>query len=365
MKKLVTVKSISIVLIISLLLGIMSLMSISSSAASKVSSISYSTQKKEIDPEDHYDYDPWGFDKDLWDNFEGPFFDFPVEGDLLTVYYENGTTEIYEYLVDYGMDEWSVSRYQWVNVNDANKIIPSDDVTFSEIPYSDFEHNTVLTATYKNHSANFNVTIHNQVEKVTKKASLTQDGQIRWYCDGCNKTFNTYSIDRIKTVSLSKTTFVYNGKVQRPNVKIYDSVGNSYFDKNVDYKVTYSSGCKNVGTYSVKITFVGNFYQGSVVKKFKILPKGTILYKLTAGKKAFTAKWSRHGGITGYQIQYSTNARFTGAKTVTVKGAISAGKAIKNLKAKQVYYVRVRTYKTIAKANYCSAWSKAYKVKTK
>ena len=128
--------------------------------------------------------------------------------------------------------------------------------------------------------------------------------------------------------------------------------------------MTYQSGRKAVGSYWVKFTFMGN-YQGEITQWFKIVPKGTSLAKLTAGKKTFTAKWKKLGGITGYQIQYSTKSNFSGAKLVTIRSTSTLSKTIKSLSAKKVYYVRVRTYKTVSGMNFMSNWSKTYKVKTK
>ena len=95
------------------------------------------------------------------------------------------------------------------------------------------------------------------------------------------------------------------------------------------------------------------------------LPTGTSLTKLTPAKKAFTAQWKKNAAVTGYQIQYSTNAKFTSSKKLTVKNNKTLKATLKKLSAKKVYYVRIRTCKTIAKVNYFSAWSKAYKAKTK
>ena len=94
------------------------------------------------------------------------------------------------------------------------------------------------------------------------------------------------------------------------------------------------------------------------------LPVGTTLTKLTPAKKAFTARWKKQA-VSGYQVQYSLKANFAGAKTITVKNPKSLKATASKLYAGKYYYVRIRTYKTIAKANYFSAWSKTYKVKTK
>ena len=128
----------------------------------------------------------------------------------------------------------------------------------------------------------------------------------------------------------------------------------------------YPSGRKNVGKYTVKVTFKGN-YSGSKNLTFTINPPKTSISKLTAGKKAFTAKWAKKTTqVTGYEIQYSTSKTFaSGNKTVKVTSAKTVSKTIKSLKAKKTYYVRIRTYKTVNKVNYYSDWSAKKSVTTK
>lgn len=133
---------------------------------------------------------------------------------------------------------------------------------------------------------------------------------------------------------------------------------------NKDYKVSYKNN-KNVGTATVTFTGIGDF-RGTIKSTFKINPKGTSLYRPTAGKRSFTAKWKKQATqTTGYQIQYGLKSNFKGAKTKTIKGAKTVKTTIKSLKSKKYYYVRIRTYKAIGKTKYYSAWSKAQKVRTK
>ena len=208
---------------------------------------------------------------------------------------------------------------------------------------------------------------HDIKTKVGEYAKVYQTGSSSGYtvdyCTRCDYQKINHSAFMCVDSIYIRPINTYTGKVITPSIRVALLEGGD-LKEGKDYTLKYATGRKNIGKYAVKVTFKGN-YQGSRTVYFKIVPKGTTLSKLTAGKKAFTAKWKKLGGITGYQIQYCTNAYFTGAKTVTVKGATAASKTIKNLKAKQVYYVRIRTYKTISKANYFSTWSKTYKVKTK
>ena len=170
----------------------------------------------------------------------------------------------------------------------------------------------------------------------------------------------TYKIIRKKitpTVTLSPTAFVYNGKVRKPAVTVKD--GSTILAAS-NYTVTYSSGRKNPGIYTVSVVMKGNYSGGKAVS-FRINPKGTALVSLTPASKKMTVKWKKQATqTTGYQIQYATDSKFTkNKKVVTVKGASATSKTITGLTGGKKYYVRIRTYKTVSKVNYYSSWSAA------
>jgi len=92
----------------------------------------------------------------------------------------------------------------------------------------------------------------------------------------------------------------------------------------------------------------------------------TTITSVKAQSKAFTVKWKKKSGITGYQIQYSTNSKFKkGNKSIKIKNAKTASKKITDLKSSKKYYVRIRTYKIVNKKTYYSNWSKKKNVATK
>ena len=92
----------------------------------------------------------------------------------------------------------------------------------------------------------------------------------------------------------------------------------------------------------------------------------TTITSVKAQSKAFTVKWKKKSGITGYQIQYSTNSKFKkGNKSIKIKNAKTISKKITKLKAAKKYYVRIRTYKIVNKKTYYSNWSKKKCVTTK
>ena len=202
----------------------------------------------------------------------------------------------------------------------------------------------------------------------TTKATQKKDGSTVTKCTVCGAVKSKTVIAKASSVKLSKTSFTYNGKTQKPTVTVKDSKGKT-LRNGTDYTVKYSKGCKDVGQYTVTITFKGK-YSGTKTLTFTIVPKGTSISKLTAGKKQFTAKWSKQTTqTTGYELQYSTKSSMSGAKTVTVSKNKTTSSTVKKLKSGTKYYVRVRTYKTVKvngkSVKLYSSWSKIKNVKTK
>ena len=188
-------------------------------------------------------------------------------------------------------------------------------------------------------------------------------------CTLCGEVVNSTVIYRPKTVLLSAESYTYNGKVKKPAVTVKDSNGKT-IDKS-NYTVSYSKGCKNVGRYTVKITFRGDSYSGSMSDTFDIRPGRTSLSKIKGAKRAFTVTWKKQKKqTTGYQIQYSTDKGFKrSTKLITVKKNKIISRKISKLKTKKKYYVRIRTYKTVKingkSMKLYSGWSKVKIVTTK
>ena len=200
--------------------------------------------------------------------------------------------------------------------------------------------------------------------KYTTRATLTKNGSVVTKCSVCGKALSSTVIPKVSSIKLEATTLTYNGKVRTPRVYVKDSKGKALV-KNKDYTVSYASGRKNVGKYSVKIKFKGN-YSGTKTLYFTIKPKATSISSVSAGSKKFTVKWKKQSTqVTGYQIQYSTSSKFTSPKYVTVSSYKTTSKTISKLKSKKKYYVRIRAYKTVNGTKYFSSWSKAKSITTK
>ena len=204
-----------------------------------------------------------------------------------------------------------------------------------------------------------------------KRATTKSSGKRVEKCS-CGKVKSTTTIPRIKTARLQATTYTYSGKAKSPVASVIDIKGTK-LKKNRDYTVKYSGTHKNVGAYTAKITFKGN-YAGSKSLKFKILPKGTSISSIKKGwwEGAKKISWKKVSSqISGYEIQYSTNKKFASKVTYSVKAkSSSTTKTIERLLTTgNTYYTRIRTYKyaTIKgkRVTYYSKWSPVKSFKTK
>lgn len=241
------------------------------------------------------------------------------------------------------------------------------------------KHNYILTATKKatctaNGSKTYKCTVcggvktetiaktgHKYVKTVTK-ATTSKDGKIVSKCSVCKTTVTT-KISKASNISLSSTKYTYNGKARKPSVTIKTADG-KILRNGTDYSVSYSKGRKNVGKYTVKITFKGN-YSGTKTLTFKINPKPVKLVSLGTANKKMTVQWKKETKqTTGYEIQYSTSSKFkSGTKTVTVKKNKTTSTKISGLKSGKKYYVRIRTYKVVDGKKYYSSWSSKMSIK--
>lgn len=161
--------------------------------------------------------------------------------------------------------------------------------------------------------------------------------------------------ETVKAVTLSKKEYVYNGRVRKPTVTVKTKDGKK-LSVGKAYTVKYSGNRKNVGTYTVKVTFKGN-YSGSEKLTFKILPKAVDVKSVTAVDNSLTVKWNKlRSQVTGYQLQYGTSKKLKNAKKLTLKNNLGSA-VLGNLKSGKKYYLRIRAYKTVNGKKYFSAWS--------
>ncbi|MBR1663888.1 MAG: leucine-rich repeat domain-containing protein [Ruminococcus sp.] len=170
-----------------------------------------------------------------------------------------------------------------------------------------------------------------------------------------------YSVAFAKA-SLSKSAYKYTGKKITPAVTV--KLSGKTLKKNKDYTLSFKNN-KNCGKATVTVTGKGD-YKGKLTKTFVIKPGKAKISKLTSPKtKQLKVKIKKsQGGVTGYQIAYSSSKKFAASKTKTIS-VKTTGKTIKGLKKGKTCYVKVRAYKTVGGKKYYGAYSGVKKISVK
>ena len=134
----------------------------------------------------------------------------------------------------------------------------------------------------------------------------------------------------------------------------------SYFDNACDQKIKDLSNSD-----STKPTQPAPTTKPETAKPQSTTPAKTKVQKISTGKKSITAQWKKVAGVSAYQVQIATNKKFSKNKKTFKVSKKSTKVKIKKLKAKKVYYLRVRSYKKVNGKKVYSKWSTVRKVKTK
>ena len=196
---------------------------------------------------------------------------------------------------------------------------------------------------------------------VRVRSYTNRNGKVYYGAWSDVKSIKTANNDITKASVSGISTKAFTGKAITQNVTV--KVGNTVLKNGTDYTVSYSNN-KKVGKATVKITGKDK-YGGVITKTFKINPAKQKIQKLTAKSKAFFIDWAQKGSATGYEIQYATNSKFTGAKKVTITNNKTDKTTVSKLSANKKYYVRVRSYTTVKGTKYYGAWSATKTVTTK
>ena len=94
-------------------------------------------------------------------------------------------------------------------------------------------------------------------------------------------------------------------------------------------------------------------------------PAKVALKSLKPGKKSLLIKWGKAKKISGYELQYGLNKKFTKGEVLVKVKASKISKKIKNLKSKKKYFVRIRAYRNIKGGTIYGNWSKVRVKKVK
>ena len=157
----------------------------------------------------------------------------------------------------------------------------------------------------------------------------------------------------IKNMSavLSATSFTYNGKAQKPSVKLKD--GSTVLKLGIDYTVSYSANT-GIGTAKAIIKGNGN-YAGSLELKFEIIPGKPSILSVSNSSLGITLKWSKVSGAQGYYVYRKAGSETKWTKITTVKSNSSVSLLDKKSGNGNKYVYTVRAYKTVLGKTYVSS----------
>lgn len=115
-------------------------------------------------------------------------------------------------------------------------------------------------------------------------ATDEEDGSKTFTCEKCGKT-REEEIPMIKTVTLSSTSYTYNGQARKPTARVVDAAGNVI--PSSQYTVEYDDN-KNAGTATARVIFDSeeSNYEAEIEKKFRINPASQSI-SVKVGSKNF------------------------------------------------------------------------------
>ena len=159
-------------------------------------------------------------------------------------------------------------------------------------------------------------------------------------------------------LSWKKVTGATGYDIYRGSVKIKTISGGSvvtYYDKS-----TLTNGGKYVyRIYARASTGVSTLSRSATAFR---LNRPSITSVKNTGAGQMTVTWALNSRATGYQIQYCLNGDFGTARSVTVNGASTLKRVIKSLTRGRIWYVRIRSFKTVDNHKYYSMWSPVRKI---
>ena len=235
---------------------------------------------------------------------------------------------------------------------DDAKVLTDTNVTLSQQSF-------VYDGTAKNPAVIYNgITLSENTDYTVKYSNNVDVGTVKATITGINNYSGTavkeFKITPIKfddkkvSVSLEKSTFVYNGQSITPVV--YVAYNHNYLIQNTDFTATYSNN-NAPGVATVKIKGIGN-YSGSISKTYIILPEkiASVSIKKDSATSAVIS-WSAASKVSGYEILKFDSAKNAYVHLAHVSNSQTSYK-VSSLKNSTAYYYQVRAYKTVNDKNY-------------
>ena len=224
--------------------------------------------------------------------------------------------EAFVYNPEGSSDEYRVEPQFLVSLYSGSAIEPGVYVSKDG---TELKEETDYTLSYKNNT---------QIGQATIEVNFIGDhagqGTVRIPFIITDKLLDGENIKALSSITLSDSSYEYNGSVRKPSAVVKS--GRWVLRENADYRLDYSVGRKNIGTYKVVASGVGA-YSGTKWDVFEICPASIANLTATLSSTSYTYDGKAKkpsvsvSGLTSndYSVSYSDNTE-VGIGTVTVSG---------------------------------------------
>lgn len=167
---------------------------------------------------------------------------------------------------------------------------------------------------------------HSYEDYIYEPATFSKEGSMKQICSVCGYETPVQAIPRLFGCEIEEWSSIhgltYNGKNHFPYVYAYadGEYGDISLRNGIDYKVTYPSEDKKVGTYSATVTFMGRYEGTASVKYSVVLGKPSVTAKVGTDKVVLS--WSKVAGaqyyrVYGYNIKTGKYTRLANTKSLS------------------------------------------------
>lgn len=173
-------------------------------------------------------------------------------------------------------------------------------------------------------------------------------------------------IYKMEVTANGNLTVSVDSKLKDYDIKLVNDYGD------VSYEQTVTSGKHKYSFFVPKGTYYLQFLRGdktstgiySFYTSLSDIPKGKLSSVKNVKTCSMQVKWGKNSKVTGYQLQISTNKKFSKSKkSFYINDNTTSSTKICNVKKHKTYYVRVRNYITAPNGkSYYSKWSSSKKV---
>ena len=223
-------------------------------------------------------------------------------------------------------DEYKIEPQFLVSLYTGSDIKPR---AFVSLAGTELQEKIDYKVSYKN-----NTQIGTAMIEVTFIGAHADKGTVRIPFTITDKLMDGENIKALSSITLAAVSYEYNGSARKPSAVVKS--GRWVLKENADYKLDYSTGRTNIGTYKVVASGIGA-YTGTKWDSFEITPKSIAGFSATLSATSYTYDGKTKkpsvsvSGLTAndYSVSYSDNTEVgTGKVTITGKGNYTGQKEL-------------------------------------